>query len=149
MSNASTGRPVDDKFDIDYEKDSDTVTESKLSVKSRSFLKRVNDRLRKILDHSSKDAMQDIDKSSVILGMFKSSTLEASVFTGKNYSDNCKIHQKYRKRSHLKTDVRQIWKVDNRTIRWDFWSVSNQLGRFSMETIISGQWWRSHQSIAC
>ena len=40
-------------------------------------------------------------------------------------------------------------KVDNRTIRWDLWSVSNQLGRFSTETIIFGQCWRSHQSLAC
>ena len=68
--------------------DSDTATESNLSVKSRSFLNRVNDRLRKILDHSSKDAMQDIDKRSIIWGMFMSSTLEASVFMGKNYSEN-------------------------------------------------------------
>ena len=30
-----------------------------------------------------------------------------------------------------------------------FWSVSNRLGKFSMETVISGQWWRSHQSLAC
>ena len=59
-------RPVDDKLVIDDNMDSDTVTESKLSLKSRSFLKRMNDRLRKILDHSSKDAMQDIDKRSFI-----------------------------------------------------------------------------------
>ena len=32
--------------------------------------------------------MQDIDKRSMICGMFMSSTLEASVFMGKNYSDN-------------------------------------------------------------
>ena len=48
-----------DKFFID-----DTATETNLPLKSRSFLHRVNDRLRKILDHSSKDAMQDIDKRS-------------------------------------------------------------------------------------
>ena len=30
-----------------------------------------------------------------------------------------------------------------------FGSVSNQLGKFSIETVISGQWWRSHQSLAC
>ena len=48
----------------------------------------MNDRVRKIQDHSSKDAMQDIDKRSLICGMFMSSTLEASVFTGKIYSDN-------------------------------------------------------------
>ena len=34
--------------------------------KSRSFLHRVNDRVRKMLDQSSKDAMQDIDKHSLI-----------------------------------------------------------------------------------
>ena len=69
--------------------DSDTVTESDLSLKSRSFLHRVNDRVRKILDHSSKHAMQeDIDKRSLIWRMFMSSTMEASVFMGKDYSEN-------------------------------------------------------------
>ena len=30
-----------------------------------------------------------------------------------------------------------------------FWSVSNQVGKFSIQTFISGQWWwRSHQSLA-
>ena len=51
--------------------------------------------------------------------------------------------------SHFKADVRDIWTIDLGTIGWDFWSVSNQLGKFSMETVISGQWWRSHQSLAC
>ena len=55
-----------DKLAIDNDMDSDTVTEWNLSLKSRSFLNRVNDRLRKILNHSSKDAMQDIDKRSMI-----------------------------------------------------------------------------------
>ena len=41
-----------------------------------------------MVNRSSKDAMQDIDKRSLIWGMFISSTLEASVFMGKNYSDN-------------------------------------------------------------
>ena len=45
--------------------DSDTATESNLSLRSLSFLHRVNDWLRKMLDHS-KDAMQDIDKRSLI-----------------------------------------------------------------------------------
>ena len=66
MLGASTGRPVDDKFVIDDYMDSDTATESNLSLRSRSFLNRVNDRLRKILDYSPKDAMQDIDKRSMI-----------------------------------------------------------------------------------
>ena len=67
--------------------DSDTATESNLSLKSRSFLHRVNDRLRKILDRPSKDAIKDIDKRSLIWRMFMSSTLEASVLLGKNYSE--------------------------------------------------------------
>ena len=66
MLGARTERPVDYKFVIDDDMDSDTVTESNLSLRSRSFLNRVNDRLRKILDHSSKDSMQDIDKRSMI-----------------------------------------------------------------------------------
>ena len=66
MLGTSTERPVDDKFVIDDDMDSDTATESNLSLRSRSFLNRVNDRLRKILDHSSKDAMQDIDNRFMI-----------------------------------------------------------------------------------
>ena len=56
-----------------------------------------------------------------------------------------KIHGK----SHFKEYVRDIWTVDIGTIGWDFWSVSNQLGNFNMETEISGQRGRSHQSPAC
>ena len=74
VSNTKTGRPVDDKFVIDDDMDSDTFTESNLSLKSRSFLNRVNDRLRKMLDRSPEDSMQDIDKRSMVLEMFMSST---------------------------------------------------------------------------
>ena len=88
MSNARTVRRIDDKFVIDDNMDSDTATESNLSLKSRSFLNRVIDRLRKMLNCLPDDAMKDIDKRSMIWRMFLSSTLEASVFLGKNYSDN-------------------------------------------------------------
>ena len=47
MLGASTGRPIDDNFVIDDDMDSDTVTESNLSLRSRSFLNRVNDQARK------------------------------------------------------------------------------------------------------
>ena len=67
---------------------------------------------------------------------------------GKELPRQVTFHQKDRGKSHFKADVRHIWKVDSGTIRWNFWSVSNQLGKFTMETI-SGQWWRSHQSLAC
>ena len=56
MSKTRTERPVYDKLVIDDDMDSDTATESNLSVKSRSFLNRVNDQLRKMLDFSPEDA---------------------------------------------------------------------------------------------
>ena len=49
MSNTSTGRPVSNELVIDIDMDSDTAAESDLSLKSRSFLNKVNDRLRKML----------------------------------------------------------------------------------------------------
>ena len=85
MSGTSTVRPVSNKLVIDIDMDSDTATESDLSLKSRSFLNRVNDRLRKMLNRSPEDSMQDIDKRSMIWTMFMSSTVKASVFMGKNY----------------------------------------------------------------
>ena len=87
MLGAGTGKLVSNEFVIDDDMDSDTAKESNLSLRSRSFLNRVIDRLRKMLDRSPEDAMQDIDKRSMIRGMFMSSTLEASVFMGKNYSE--------------------------------------------------------------
>ena len=46
----------------------------------------MNDRLRKMLDHS-KDG-KTATKRSLIWGMFMSSTLEASLFMGKNHSEH-------------------------------------------------------------
>ena len=47
-----------DRFTVDDDDmDSDTATESKISLKSRSFLNRVNGRLRKMSDHSPEEAM--------------------------------------------------------------------------------------------
>ena len=83
------GRPVDDNFLSSMMIWTLTPSQNRtFFLRSRSFLNRVNDRLRKILDHSSEDAMQDIEKFSMICGMFMSPTLEASVFMGKNHSDN-------------------------------------------------------------
>ena len=55
-----TDRFVTDDDDMD----SNTVAESDVSLKSRSFLHRVNDRVRKMLDQSSKDSLQDSNKHS-------------------------------------------------------------------------------------
>ena len=57
-----TDRFVTDNDDMD----SNTATESDLSLKTRSFLHSVNDRVRKILDQSSKDAMKDSYNHSLI-----------------------------------------------------------------------------------
>ena len=59
-------RPVSDKLVIDNDMNSDTAAESYLSPKHRSFLNRVNDRLRKMLNRSPEDSMQDIDKRSMM-----------------------------------------------------------------------------------
>ena len=66
----------------------DDETELDLSLGSRSFLDRVNDQVRKRQKRSSMNVTEDSEKHSVIWGMFMSSTLQASVFMGKNYSDN-------------------------------------------------------------
>ena len=66
MSKTSTAKLVSNKLVIDIDMDSDTSTESDFSLKSRSFLNRVNDRLRKKLNRSPEDSMQDIDKRSMI-----------------------------------------------------------------------------------
>ena len=69
----------------DDDMDSDTDAESDMSLESRSFLYKVNDRVRKTQNQSSKGAIQDSNKHSSIWGMFMSSTLEATVLIGKNY----------------------------------------------------------------
>ena len=48
----------------------------------------VNDQVQKRHKQSSNDAIQDSDKHSLIWWMFMSSTLRASVFMVKNYSDH-------------------------------------------------------------
>ena len=48
----------------------------------------MNDHLRKVQKRSSMNVTEDSEKHSVTWRMFMSSTLQSSVFTGKNYSDN-------------------------------------------------------------
>ena len=56
-----------DRFIVDDDDmESNTSAESDMSFKSRSFLHKVNDRVRKMLDPSSKDATQDSNKHSLI-----------------------------------------------------------------------------------
>ena len=62
LSAEDTDRFIVDDDDMDF----DTVAASDTSLKSRSFLHRVNDRVRKLQDQSSKDAKKYIDKRSCI-----------------------------------------------------------------------------------
>ena len=107
-----------DRFVIDDDDmDSDTVAESDLSSMSRSFLHRVNDRVRKIRDGSSKDATPDINKHSWQMENFHVFYIASSCIHGEGLPRNFTFHQKYREQSHFETDLRHIWRVDSRTIR--------------------------------
>ena len=67
MNNQPVCSHCTDRFMVgDDDVDSDTVAESDMSLKTRSFLHRVNDQVRKMLDQSSKDATQDSNKHSLI-----------------------------------------------------------------------------------
>ena len=82
--------------------------------------------------------MQDMDKRSMIWVMFMYSTLEASVFMGKTYPEILPSI----KNTGKDLTLEQMFDTSEKLIVGqsdDFWSVSNQLGRFSMEIIISGQ----------
>ena len=111
-------RPVCDKLVVDIDLDTDTAAESDPSQKSRSFLNRVNDRLRKMLSRSPEDSMQDIDKRSMIWWVFSVFDSGSICIYGKELLRQFAFHQKYRGKSHFRTDVRDIWKVDSWTIRW-------------------------------
>ena len=102
------GKRADDKFVIDDDMDSDTATESNLSLRSRSFLNRVDDRLRKMLDHHPEDAMQDIDKRSTIWWNVYVFNIGNICIHGKELLRHFAFHQRYREKSHFKTDVRDI-----------------------------------------
>ena len=60
-----------------------------------------------MLVSSPEDPMQDIDKRSMIWGMSMSSTLEASVFMGKELLRTFTFHQKWKDLA-FKANVRHI-----------------------------------------
>ena len=119
MLEARTFRPVSeqpvglftqhtDRFVIDHDDmDSNTVTESDLSLKSRSLLHRVNDRVRKISGQSPKDAVRDNDKHSLI---WECLCLQhwKHLYSWEKLLRKFTFHQKYREQSHDETDVRHI-----------------------------------------
>ena len=60
--------------------------------------------------------------------MLKRLQLWKFLFSWERLTQKIYILSKIQERSHFKVNVRDIWKVDIGTIRWDFRSVSNQLG---------------------
>ena len=122
MLEARTGRLVSeqpvglftehtDKFVIDDDDmDSNTVTESDFSLKSRSFLHRVNDQVRKrqlpIFKRCNKRQRQTFcDKGNDFVFGVRSICIH-----GKDILRKFTFHQKYREQSHFETDVWHIWK---------------------------------------
>ena len=97
-----------DKFIVDdNDVDFDTYTESDMSLLSRSFLHRVNDRVRKIQDQSPKDATKDSDKHSCDMGNVYVFFIASICTHGEELLRQFAFHQKF-KRSHNETDVRHI-----------------------------------------
>ena len=98
MWGARTVRPVSeqpftqhtDRFVIDDDDmDSNTATESDLSLKSRSFLHKLSDRVAKDVGSIFKRCnTRQQQRFFFFWWMFMTSTLEASEFMGKNYSEN-------------------------------------------------------------
>ena len=75
-------------------------------------------------DRSSKDATQDSNKHSLNWRMLMSSTLEASVFMGKNYLDN--LHSI--KNAGEDLTMKQMFDISEKLIVGQsdgFWSVTN------------------------
>ena len=113
-----------DRFIIENdEANSYAEAESELSLGSRSFLYRVNDQVRKRQKQSSKDATKGSNKHSFIWEVCMSSTLQASVFMGKNYSDNW--HSIKNTEDLTMKQMFDISENVNRTIRRDQWSGYN------------------------
>ena len=136
MSGTSTGRLVSNKFVIDDDMGSDTAAESNLSLKSRSCLNRVTDRLRKMLNRSPEDPMQDIDKRSMIWRMFVSSTVEASVLMGKNYSDN--LHSNKNTVENL--TLKQMFEISEQLILEQSDEVSDEVSGVSLISWEDSPW---------
>ena len=90
----------------DDDMDSNTVAESVMSLKSRSFLHRVNDQVRKRQKQSSKDAT-NTSQQQTFCDMVNVCVFDITSICihGKEFFRQFTFHQKYRKGSHNETDV--------------------------------------------
>ena len=129
-----------DRFNVDDDDmDSDTVAESDMSWKSRSFAHRVYDRVRKMLDQSSKDATQDSNKHS-------SSTLQSICTHGKELPRHFSLHQqeKISQWNRFLTYLKS-WCPNNQMRSME---VLQLTGMIFSRKLFFDWWWRSHQSLA-
>ena len=120
MLRARKVRPVDDKFVIDDDMDSDTVTESNFSLRSRSLLNRVEWSIAKenwtVLQ---KMQCKDIDKCSMIwrnVYVFDSGSI---CIHAKKILRQFTFHQKDREKSHFSRRCSRYlksWYLDNQMI---------------------------------
>ena len=142
MLGARMERPVDDKSVIDHDVDSDTVTESNLSLKSRSFLRRVNDRVRNILDHSSKDAMQDIDKRSLICMNVSVFNIESICIHGKELLRKSTFHQTYTgtiSRWNRCSTCLKSWSSDNQMRFMEWIQLAGKILSWKLLSLVSDE----------
>ena len=98
-----------DKFVIeDDDMDSNTATESDLSLKSPSFFYRVNDRVRKMLDQSSKKCNARHRQTVFNMENVYVFYIASICVHGNELLRKITFHQEYKKGSHDETDLRHI-----------------------------------------
>ena len=125
-----TGRPVvtaqhTDRFIVENDKMNSYIeAESEVSLESRTFLHRVNDQVRTRQNQSSKDTTNRQRQTFCDMGNVYVFYIASICIHGEELLWHFAFHQKYR-RSHNGTDVRHIWKFENRTIRRDLWNEYN------------------------
>ena len=88
----------------------------------------MNDQVRKRQKQSSKDAIEDSEEHSVIWGMFMSSTLQASVFMAKNYSENW-----HSIKNIEDLTMKQMFDISEKLVS----EQSDELGKHFMEVFVS------------
>ena len=137
-----------DKFTVDVKDvDSDTDEKSNMFKLSRLFLHRVNDRVRKIQDQSSKHATQQrqtlCDTRNVHFFYITSICVH-----GEKLLRQFTFHQNTGRDLTTKQMFDISEKLLFRKIKRNLWSELNPFGIFFMETFIFGWWWKSHQSLA-
>ena len=130
-SQASTGRPVteDSITDIGLEATKEYII---LSAASTSLREKVNERVRARLNRDPGDEVEEIDKHSLIWGIFMTSSMYAAIFLGKDYSENLRSVTN----PDQKPTVQKLFDVTQKLIREQTLEISGvselNLGKFYM-----------------